>query len=632
MIGQIVAYNSTVAVTFGDAKSSTEILLALKARPNIMHACLVLPDGEIFAEYGLTNHELIDRFMAQNTTFIFEENNLFYLQPIILDGDQIGSLLLQSNYEPEFMELLELHASILIAVLMASILLTFLLSKRLQRIISDPILKLTHTASIIAEYKDYSVRAEPLEEDELGLLTDAFNQMLEQIQQQADTLQTTHTELEKQVKNLQHEIHQRQNAETALRDSEQRYRMLFQTNPLPLWVYEVEFLTFLAVNDVACKHYGYTEQEFLSMTLEDIGPPEDIPKLLENIKKENEDYQPSRIWRHRIKDGTIIQVEVTSHYLIYLGQQARIVLVNDVTERERARKELEILNKQLMEASRQAGRTDVATGVIHNVDNVLNSVNISTTLIQDRIRHSRTANLSRVASLLQAHETDLGTYITEDEQGRFSPKYLIRLAGNASQEQENLLSEVDRLVKKINHIKNIVSMQQSYAKTTGVMETIQIDELVEDAIQITATSFTRDNIQLHREYIDVFSLRLDRHKVMQVLVNLLTNAHQALKNGEKSKPPCITIHIARSRKEAVTISIIDNGIGIPQNNLIRIFAPGFTSKKEGHGFGLHSSALAINEMGGTLITVSDGPETGATFILELPIPDEDANEEITHYD
>lgn len=632
-IARIIAYNSSAALTFGDAKSSEEILLALKARPNIIHACLVLPDGEVFAEYGETDPLLVEQFIGQKTDYTFVENKLFYLQPVMLEADQIGSLVLQLDYEPEFMDLLKLQASVLIGVLLVSILLAFLLSRRLQRVISDPILKLAQTAGMIAEHKDYSVRAEALEEDELGLFTDAFNQMLEQIEQQASALQMTHAELEKQVDNLQHEINERRNAETALRHSEQRYRMLFQSNPLPLWVFDLETFTFLAVNDSACDHYGYTEQEFLTMTLKDISPSDEVPKLIHQVSQTESPFRQAGVWLHRKKDGTVIEVEITAHELLYLERRAQIMLVNDVTERELARKELEVLNQQLMDASRQAGMAEVATGVLHNVGNVLNSVNVSTTLIQDRIRQSRMANLAKIASLIQNHKTDLADFITHDKQGRYLPEYLIKLADNASDEQTSLLSELDVLIKNLNHIKSIVSMQQSYAKTTGgVIEMVRIDELMDDAIQITTDSMAQDHISLMREYTDVIALRVDRHKVIQVLVNLLTNACQAVIDLKGIREAIVTICIFRRHKDRLTITVADNGVGISKDHLTRIFASGFTSREEGHGFGLHSSALAVKEMGGSLTASSDGPDTGATFTLELPITKENPDYESACYD
>lgn len=137
-----------------------------------------------------------------------------------------------------------------------------------------------------------------------------------------------------------YEITRRKKAEEALRESEARYRMLFESNPHPMWVYDLETLKFLAVNDTAVLNYGYSREEFLDMTLKDIRPIEEVPNLLENIATETAVYQNSTGWKHRLKDGRLIDVEITSHTLQLDGKPARLVLASDVSERIRAEQAL----------------------------------------------------------------------------------------------------------------------------------------------------------------------------------------------------------------------------------------------------------------------------------------------------
>jgi PAS domain S-box-containing protein len=144
-----------------------------------------------------------------------------------------------------------------------------------------------------------------------------------------------------------HDITARKQAEDALRESEKRYRSLFENNPLPMWVYDRHTLAFLDVNDAAIERYGYARDDFLSMTIEDIRPPEDLPALLDNLANLNTDFDAPDIWRHLKKDGTIIDAEVTSHAIEYTGRQARLVLANDVTQRLRAEAEIRRLNEEL---------------------------------------------------------------------------------------------------------------------------------------------------------------------------------------------------------------------------------------------------------------------------------------------
>ena len=129
-------------------------------------------------------------------------------------------------------------------------------------------------------------------------------------------------------------------SEEILRASEERYRYLFENNPQPMWVYDEETLAFLAVNTSACRRYGYTREEFLAMTIRDIRRPEDVPVLARQIATDAREYQESGIWRHRKKDGSLIEVEITSHGLLFEDRPARLVLASDVTERRRLESQL----------------------------------------------------------------------------------------------------------------------------------------------------------------------------------------------------------------------------------------------------------------------------------------------------
>lgn len=134
-------------------------------------------------------------------------------------------------------------------------------------------------------------------------------------------------------------------SQEALRESEERYRMLFDANPHAMWVYELGSLRFLAVNDAAVRQYGYSPEEFLAMTIKDIRPQEDVPLLLDAIQRLSPGLRQTSVWRHKKKDGTIIDVEITSHGLHFGQRDARLVLAIDVTERKRAEKMIERLRR-----------------------------------------------------------------------------------------------------------------------------------------------------------------------------------------------------------------------------------------------------------------------------------------------
>lgn len=290
----------------------------------------------------------------------------------------------------------------------------------------------------------------------------------------------------------------------------------------------------------------------------------------------------------------------------------------DITAIKEAEAKLEEAHRQLLETSRMAGMAEVATGVLHNVGNALNSVNVSTTLIAERIRASRVTQMANVVSLLRDHESGLGAFLERDPKGRQLPAYLMGLAAHLTQERDTLLGELDALRKSIEHMKDIVSMQQGYAKVSGITESIAADDLVEDALRMNSASLARHGIQVVRDFArGLPRITVQRHKVLQILVNVISNAKHACQQSA-STDKRLTVRIDMDAQR-VRFCAIDNGVGIPAENLTRIFSHGFTTRQDGHGFGLHSGALAAREMGGALLVHSDGPGTGATFTLDLPL-------------
>jgi PAS domain S-box-containing protein len=290
----------------------------------------------------------------------------------------------------------------------------------------------------------------------------------------------------------------------------------------------------------------------------------------------------------------------------------------DITERKRAQAELENLHKQLVDASRQAGMEEVATNVLHNVGNVLNSVNISTGLIVESVRKSRASSLARVVVLLREHAHDLGEFITNDSRGKHVPAHLAQLSEHLLAEQAANVRELDSLRRNVELIKQIVAMQQNYASFGGVKEMINVADLVEDSLRLIAGALSRHDVEVIREFAPVPPMNVEKHKVLQIMVNLLRNAKHACQESERADKR-LTVRVGNGEGR-IRISVIDNGVGIPPENLTRIFNHGFTTRKAGHGFGLHSGALAAKEMGGSLAVHSDGPDQGAAFTLELPLP------------
>jgi len=283
--------------------------------------------------------------------------------------------------------------------------------------------------------------------------------------------------------------------------------------------------------------------------------------------------------------------------------------------------ELKELNEKIGDVARSAGMAEVASGVLHNVGNVLNSVNVSASLIREQVRKSKVENLSRVVRMLDEHRDDVPGFIGSDEKGKQIPKFLSLLSDQLGAEKKLMYKELDDLSKSIDHIKNVISMQQSYAGSVGVREKTSLSDLVEDALKINLQGMQRHGIEVVKEFEKIPMLYLDKHKALQIVINLISNAKNAIKDeGEKDseKEKIITIIISKE-SEQVSIEVKDTGIGIEPGDIKHLFEYGFKKRRDGHGYGLHHSAIVANELGGKITVKSEGLGKGASFRLIMPI-------------
>jgi C4-dicarboxylate-specific signal transduction histidine kinase len=298
-------------------------------------------------------------------------------------------------------------------------------------------------------------------------------------------------------------------------------------------------------------------------------------------------------------------------------QQRTSELREQIEAKEQAMAKLAQAQQSLMDLSRTTGMAEVATGVLHNVGNVLNSVNVSASVLDDQLANSCLRDLRDVATLLQTHAANIAEFIARDPRGQHLPDLVIQLAEHLDAEHRNWRREVQSVASNIEHIKEIVAMQQSYARVAGVIERLSPRDLFEDAVHMNERALARHSITLERDYQAVPFVEVDKHKVLQILVNLVRNAKYAV----AEQPPTnrrIRLRLVSLASGRVQFIISDNGVGIPSENLNRIFSLGFTTRRDGHGFGLHTGALAARELGGSLAVHSAGPGCGATFTLELP--------------
>jgi NO-binding membrane sensor protein with MHYT domain len=302
-------------------------------------------------------------------------------------------------------------------------------------------------------------------------------------------------------------------------------------------------------------------------------------------------------------------------------QESKEAAEAGLRDNERITRELHAVQTDLVTTARQAGMAEIANNVLHNVGNVLNSVNVSAGLVTSKMRGSKALGLAKAVQLMNEHAADLSDFLSRDAKGRLLPGYLNQLVAALATERQSVVEELGSLTASVDHIKDIVATQQSYAGAASVVEAVQVRELLEDALRMNAGALEQHQVTVIREFADVPLLMLDKSRVLQILVNLIRNAEQAMDGvTEHSHQMTLRMGVADPPDgRSLRIRVADEGQGIAPENLARLFVHGFTTRKNGHGFGLHSCALAAKEMGGTLTAQSDGLGKGAAFTLELPI-------------
>ncbi len=367
------------------------------------------------------------------------------------------------------------------------------------------------------------------------------------------------------------DVSARKKAEVALRASEERYRRLFENNPLPMWVYDLETLRFQSVNQAAISQYGYSREEFLGMTLKDIRPEEDIPQLLQRVADLKGRFENVGVWRHRKKDGSYIDVEVTVHDLAFQGLQTKLSVLEDVTEKLHRRKEVE-------QAGRLAALGELAAGVAHEINNPINGIiNYGQLLLNEAIRDGRSRDLP------------------------------------------------DRVIREGERIAGIVGNLLSFAREKREeKEPTEIAAPLAASLELVASHLHRDGIRLE--------VNLDENlppvsavgqQLQQVFFNIISNARYALNekfpgnHPEKILAVSVTA-VGRHGMKSVRITVTDFGSGIPDKVLDRVLVPFFTTKPvdKGTGLGLSISHGIVRDHGGTLqVESTEGKYTRVTFTL-----------------
>jgi two-component system, NtrC family, sensor kinase len=510
-LGEVVASNSTAAISFSQTQAAEQLLHSLSFYPTITNAAIWNNENELFAVYNRSGTVEWTQFHNKDSAYGEAANgSVAIFVPIVDGGETLGRMgILDSMSDLDAAIWNYVKVSALIVAL--ALILGIAVAVPLQQSISRPLIRLASVAKMLTENMDFSVRVEHKSNDEVGVLYQHFNKLIQRV-------------------------------ERSDQDARQAQEELHSLNAL-----------------LEMRVQGRTQQ----------------------LERTNSELQ------------------------------------SKILERDLAHEELKRTQTELIETSRKAGMADIANGVLHNIGNVLNSLNISTSITEKRLRELPIGRMKQAIELMVNNSESLGSFMTQTKQGPLLPGFLSASADRLLVEQEALAAEIRSIAKHVDHIKDIVRAQQSYAGAVGVTESCDPTELVEDAIQFLNDSLKHHDVRLVCEFEPLSPVGVEKAKLIQMLVNLIKNAKESViqHNGPVRQ---VTVRTLSGSNDSVHFQVADSGIGISPEQITRIFAQGFTTKKNGHGFGLHASANQAKEMGGRLEVSSDGLGLGATFTIMLP--------------
>lgn len=614
---------------FLDHKSATsEIINKIKEIDGVVQISLYTKDGTIFDSTEFDSKKRLNVFKhLELASPLFEKEKfddksvLVYTTPIVVIGELFGFIRIYYEIETIEQEFL-IHWLLFISVLVASLfLMAYVLNLKLKKLVTDPV-KIISSAMHRIEEGDLGLQVDLDADNEIGQMAESFNLMSCKNKMMYDDLGTLNQDLEKKVEErtceLNRQLMETKRAQNALEDSERRFRELFNNMTSGVVIYEsTDGGKSFIIRDInhMCERIERVKREnIIGKDVRDVFPGVEKTGIIEKFQE---------VYRF----GRMVEMEAffyhddlrcgwRKNYIYRLPDKEIVAVYNDVTSEKENERRLEDLNKDLQRASLQAGMAEVASEVLHNVGNVLNSVNISASSIRGITNKLKADSFEKAVGMLKENCGRLDDFLHNDPKGKQLISYFDELQKHLYLSQEHSMSEIGRLQENIEHINEIINMQQNYAKECRVEDVVDLQEMVEDALRLNEAAFVQYNIRINKDYATTRKAKVQKHKVLQIITNLITNAKDALVEADGiDKHIYISI---RNAGDKVEVSVKDNGIGIEQEHLTRIFAHGYTTKKHGHGFGLHGSAIAAMEMGGNLDVVSEGKGKGAEFILTLP--------------
>lgn len=377
-------------------------------------------------------------------------------------------------------------------------------------------------------------------------------------------------------------------------------------------------------------HIIWSKELLTLFNLSPVSKPPTYKEFMKLVYEKDRDELKQKVER-ALKDRINYECEIrvrqldgTYHWYRTIGQcrkgekQLEGILI-DIHKNKIAEEKIKELNQKLLTTARRAGMAEVATCMLHNIGNILNSSNISINLLKNSFNQNYLNKLFKTLEMLTQHERDLSGFLINNSKGQMIPKYLLALSKILLEEHQKNSNEIDNLTKNLKHINKIVATQKSVSGTSSINESVYVPEIIETALNMSINESMNESLKIIKEFGLCPLIYIDKSKLLHILVNLVQNAKDAVLLNPTISTKEIKITIKKINKNSIQIIVVDNGIGISSKNLNRIFSFGFTTKENGHGFGLHSSALSAQEMGGSLLAESIGEGLGAQFILTLPI-------------
>jgi len=490
-------------------------------------------------------------------------------------------------------------------------------TQRQATTITQPLEALTEAADFIAAGNyDVTDRVRNIaSDDEIQMLSSSFIQMVEQVDRANQELRELNRHLEDKVEERTKQ----------LRESESKFRTLFEESADAILVSTADH--FLDCNQAMLDMMGVEDKHhFLSLSPEHIVPEQMSdgepgtsqfdPTFSEGADRPSRQFE----WVNRRADGTLFPSETVVTTFTLNGERVLHMVLRDITERRETEEKLKVTQQKLVETAHSAGMAEIATGVLHNIGNILNSVNISTEEISGTLKSSKLKGFLKANQIVGENLDKIGYFFTEHPKGKLIPGYYISLGDAMKDEHRIMTEEIVALADKVSMMRDVISTQQNYAKATLYTEDVLISEIVEDALKLQLASLRKQGVKIVKSYDESLRGSVPKVKLVHVLTNLIKNGKEAMFDNDKhNKPQVLEIAMNDLGGDTVEVRICDNGCGIEPDNLEKIFNHGFTTKTQGHGFGLHTCANFMTEMGGTLYAESSGLDHGSCFIVRFPL-------------